>query len=236
MVLYMTISIALVGDYNDKITAHTAIPHALKLASSALDSSVTWKWVSTTDILNPAIDLSEFSGIWVVPGSPYANMNAVLEAIKFVRETKRPFLGTCGGCQHALIEYARNACNIYEADHAETNPKGKALIVTPLSCSLVEKEDQVVFAPDSRLSKILGEGPIYEGYRCNYGLNPKWRSQLETAGLRFTGFNTYGNTCAFELPNHPFFIGTLFQPERSALKNEQYHPLILAFLEAQKLG
>lgn len=157
-------------------------------------------------------------------------MNGALTAIQFARENNRPFLGTCGGFQHALIEYARNVCKLVAADHAESNPGCRTLIVTPLSCSLVGKTGQISFTPGSQLHEIFKGKDTTEAYHCNYGLNPEWKDQFEQAGIHFTGFDSENQVRAFELPSHPFFIGTLFQPERSVL-NKQQHPLITAFIE-----
>jgi len=224
--------IALVGDYNKDIVAHLAIPSALQLASESLDLDITWSWVDTSKINSDNLScLSEFSAIWVVPGSPYLNMEGALCAIRFARETRRPFLGTCGGFQHALIEYARNVCGISVAEHAETNPESAELIVVPLLCSLVEKTGQISFTAGSHLHSIFKGELGIEGYYCNYGLNPLWKDRLEASGLSFTGFDNIGDIRAFELPTHPFFIGTLFQPERSALYHQK-HPLIQAFVAA----
>ncbi len=73
--------------------------------------------------------------------------------------------------------------------------------------------------------------PTHEGYHCNYGVNLAYRARLEDAGLRFTGFDAAGDIRAFELPRHRFFLGTLFQPERSALRGVS-HPLVEAFVTA----
>ena len=151
--------------------------------------------------------------------------------IRFARETKRPYLGTCGGCQHALIEYAQAICHVPDADHEETNPKAKNLIISRLSCSLEGKSDQIFFIPPSRLFSIFAGQPATEPYQCNFGLNPEWKKKLEAAGIVFSGLDAAGEVRAFELPSHPFFIGTLFQPERSALINKE-HPLIKAFVTA----
>lgn len=228
----MTKSIALVGDYNKNILAHLAIPQALEFARKFLNTDITWSWIETAAIRKEDTSrLAEFSAIWVVPGSPYAHMDGALSAIRFARETGRPFLGTCGGFQHALIEYARNVCDEPHADHAETNSESTALVITPLSCSLVEKTGQILFFPGSRLHSVFGGQPTMEGYHCNYGLNSQWKQRLESAGLRFTGLDTTGEVRAFELPGHPFFVGTLFQPERSAFQGKQ-HPLIRTFVES----
>jgi CTP synthase (UTP-ammonia lyase) len=194
--------------------------------------SIAWEWIHTTKIKSATGDLADFSAMWVVPGSPYANMDGVLAAIRFARETRRPFLGTCGGFQHALIEFARDVCGAAAADHAETNPAaGAELVVTPLACPLVEKSGDLRFAPGSRLHKIYDGDTAHEGYHCSYGLVPAWRGRLESAGLRFTAFDDGGDPRAFELPGHPFFFGTLFQPERSAQRDEP-HPLIVALVRA----
>ncbi len=236
----MTAAIALIGDFSEDVVAHQAIPRALRIARTALGATVTWTWIDTGDV-DPASDppirrrrrtsLARFAGFWAVPGSPYANLYGALAAIRFARTTGRPFLGTCGGFQHALIEFARNACDVRDADHAESNPAAADRVVTPLACGLVEKRGRIDFEPGSRLHGIFGKRPATEEYHCRYGLNPAWRPRLEAGGLRFTGLDEAGEVRAFELPGHPFFMGTLFQPERSALRDEP-HPLITAFVEA----
>jgi CTP synthase (UTP-ammonia lyase) len=226
-------SIALVGDYSPEVVAHRAIPCALELACAAAKSDVTWQWIATRDIRHAARDLAKFSAVWVVPASPYENMAGALAAIRFARETQRPFLGTCGGFQHALIEFARNVAGLSTADHAETNPTGGTLVVAPLSCAMVEKTGPIRFAPGSLIRAAYGRDTAQEGYHCSYGLNPAHRATLERAGLRFTAFDDAGDVRAAELPAsaHPIFVGTLFQPERAALRDE-LPPLVAAFVRA----
>jgi CTP synthase (UTP-ammonia lyase) len=223
--------IALVGERDPQKPAHVAIPRALELARHHLAVRLDWDWVATDRVFNPAKTLDGFAGIWVVPGSPYENMDGALAAIRYAREQGVPFLGTCGGFQHAIIEFARHVAGIRDADHAETNAGGGSLVVTPLSCSLVEASDKITFTPGSRLHGLFAGQPARGEYHCNYGPNPSFRPQLESAGFRFTAFAGNGDIRAGELPSHPFFIGTLFQPERSALRNAR-HPLIEAFVQA----
>src|SRR6185295_14806073 len=124
--------IGLIGDFNPDVTAHRAIPKALALAAKSIGCEVEPVWLATDKIvLNDARQFNGFDSLWCVPASPYANMDGALWAIQFARENKGPFLGTCGGFQHALIEYARNVLGIRDADHAETNPRGNSLIVSP---------------------------------------------------------------------------------------------------------
>ncbi len=223
--------LALVGDFNPEVVAHQAIPRALELAAKATGVETTWDWIGTNTISNAPRQLAGYAGIWCVPASPYRSMDSALAAIRFARETRRPFLGTCGGFQHALIEFARNAAGISDADHAETNVAGAHLVITPLACSLVGQHEDILFTTGSQLHRIHEGRSSREGYHCNYGTNPAYRSRLEAAGLRFSGFDREMQIRAVELPGHPFFIGTLYQPERSALTDRQ-HPLIQAFVRA----
>lgn len=252
-----TIRIGLIGDFNPQVTAHGAIPKALALAAQAVgapvpdpartEASATSRagdrrspvgaiepvWLATGRIVpQDTRQFAGFAGLWCVPASPYASMEGALWAICFARENKLPFLGTCGGFQHALIEYARNALGLGDADHAETNPDGSSLIVTPLACSLVEQTGTVRLKAGSRIGRACGE-TITEGYHCRFGLNPAFQSQLEGGELEFTGWDEQGEVRAFELRSHPFFVATLFQPERSALTGAA-HPLICAFLSAME--
>ncbi|HEY8994740.1 MAG TPA: hypothetical protein VIM71_08775 [Lacunisphaera sp.] len=223
--------LALVGDYNPDVVAHRAIPLALELATNVAGRIVTWDWIGTDTVTDAPRQLAAYAGIWCVPASPYRSMNGALAAIRFARETRRPFLGTCGGFQHALIEFARNVAGLTDADHAETNAAANDLVVTPLACSLVGQHENILFTPGSQMHRIFSGQSSHEAYHCNYGVNALYRSRLEAAGLRFSGFDREMQIRTFELPSHPFFLGTLFQPERSAFTGHS-HPLIEALVKA----
>jgi CTP synthase (UTP-ammonia lyase) len=228
-------TIALVGDYSEEVTAHRAIPRALQLARESLGADVDWTWIKTRDIRNPSSDLAPYCGLWVVPASPYENTEGALGAIRWARESARPFLGTCGGFQHAILEFGRNVAGIAGAVHAETNPGGADLLLTRLSCSLVEVSGRINFDKGSLLGRAHASGGVMGEYHCNYGLNSAYRPVLETAGLRFTAWDDAGEIRGAELASHPFFCGVLFQPERSALRGE-LPPLALAFVRAAVSG
>jgi CTP synthase (UTP-ammonia lyase) len=93
-----------------------------------------------------------FDGLWCVPGSPYASMEGALNAIRQARESGLPFLGTCGGFQHALIEVARDLLGLADADHSESNPGGDVLLIDRLSCSLVGARGRLHVVAGSRLA------------------------------------------------------------------------------------
>ena len=224
--------IGLIGDFNPQIKAHQAIPQALELAAGNLGQRVEATWHATASLEGRCEEvLSGYDALWCVPGSPYESMDGALQAIRFAREGKLPFLGTCGGCQHATIEFARNVLGLTEADHAETNPNASLLVVTPLVCSLLESSETITFSPASRIAAIYGKNETVEQYNCSYGPAPQYQSLLEQAGMRIIGVDGNGEPRVIELVDHPFFIGTLFQPERSAFTGK-VHPLIKAYVQA----
>jgi CTP synthase (UTP-ammonia lyase) len=227
------IRIGLVGDRSDEVRAHGAIPKALALASNETGIAIEHAWLATPDLRGDAgALLAPFDAIWCVPGSPYASMDGALAAIRHARERRVPFLGTCGGFQHAVIELARDVAGLRAADHAESSPHAECLVVTRLACSLVKVKGAIRFAPGSRLGAIYGSlGPVIEEYQCSFGVNEAFRAELEESGVRFTGHDDTGDARALEIPAHPFFLGTLFQFELSALEGRT-HPIVVAFARA----
>jgi CTP synthase (UTP-ammonia lyase) len=176
-------------------------------------------------------DLSGFDAIWAVPGSPYESAEGALAAIRTVREQRIPFLGTCGGFQYALLEYARDVCGLAEVENAEVTPDASEYLIVPLECSLMGHEEAVMIVPGTLAAGISGPGRRTERYHCSYGLNPEYLEALTGSGLRFSGFDDSGHVRIMELPGHPFFMGTLFQPELQD-DGTQPHPIIRAFAVA----
>jgi CTP synthase (UTP-ammonia lyase) len=224
------IRIGLIGDYNPAVMAHQAIPRALRLAGDALGASVHHEWVPTEEIEDD-LRIRDFDGLWCVPATPYRSMEGALRAIRFARERGRPFLGTCGGFQHAIIEYARNVLGWVDAEHAESAPNAARLVITPLACALVEKTDTIRFQEGSILAVAYGCLEASEGYHCSYGINPAFLSAIMSGPLRLSAEDRAGEVRAVELEGYPFFVATLFQPERAALAGRA-PPLVAAFVRA----
>lgn len=221
--------IALVGDHSDTVLAHQAIPLAIDDAAAVLDIVVQYDWLDTPTITS-ADDLAGYDAIWVVPGSPYKNAEGAFTAIRYARENSIPFLGTCGGFQHAIIEYARNVMGWADAAHAETDSSGW-MVIDALTCSLVEKTDAIELRSNTLVHRAYGRDVIQEGYHCNYGIAPAFARELEHQPLRVTGWDEEGDIRVVELTTHPFFVATLFQHERNALEGRPA-PLVQAFLHA----
>jgi CTP synthase (UTP-ammonia lyase) len=157
--------------------------------------------------------LKGFDALWIAPGSPYKSLIGALNAIRYAREHDVPLLATCGGCQHVVIEYARNVLGFEDAAHAEYDPYASNLFITPLSCSLVGQTMQVEIEPGSRVEAIYGSRSAFEQYYCNFGLNPKVQQKLHDAGLRIVGRDANGEARILTLPKHRFFVATLFVPQ-----------------------
>jgi len=226
------IQVGLVGDYDAGTTAHVAIPKALAFAATAEKHEIEAAWLPTQSLTPDAEkQLQRFDGIWCVPGSPYQNMDGALNAIRFTRERRRPFLGTCGGFQHALIEYARNVRGLAGADHAESNPAAAMPLIAPLACVLRGVGGKIRFKPQSRVRQIYGCDEAMEEFNCEYGLNSRYVAIFEEGPLRISGVDGNDEVRVVELDDHTFFVATLFQPERSALRDVA-HPLIRAFVKA----
>ncbi|MCE7002805.1 hypothetical protein LWC34_08170 [Kibdelosporangium philippinense] len=215
----MTARLALVGDRSAAVRAHTRIP--LLLPDLDLDAY----WIPTEDVDE---SLAGFDAIWLVPGSPYRSEAGALRAVRIAREQRIPFLGTCGGLQHALLEFARDVCGL-DVHHAENDPNADDLLIVALTCSLVGHEGAVTVVPDSLAHRILGAGRTVERYHCGYGLSEKYLQQLQSHGLRVTGTDEAGQLRIVELDDHPFFLATLFQPE---LAERQPHPIVRMFATA----
>jgi CTP synthase (UTP-ammonia lyase) len=227
-----TFRVGLVGDYNAQVTAHQAIPRALRLASGVLGCAIEETWLPTSELADThGIDLSGFCGLWAVPATPYGSTEGALHAIRYAREQQIPFFGTCGGFQHAVLEYARNVLGHRDADHAELEPSTRVPLIAPLSCSMVEADGTIHFTANSQIARIYECSSATERYHCRYGMNPAYVAWFDDSPLTVTGVDEAGEPRAVELTGHRFFIGTAFQPERSALAG-QAHPLVVAFARA----
>ena len=225
-----SLTVGLVGDHDPSVTAHRAIPLALEMAAVQASMTLAAEWVPTDEIDAP-VRVAGYDGLWCVPGSPYRDPDGALRAIRFARETGRPFLGTCGGFQHAVVEVARNVLGWADAEHAETAPDAPCAVVAALACSLVEASSTVHAEGGTRLARAYGTAEIAEEYHCRYGLNPAFREALTAGPLRVAAVDDAGDVRAVEMDGHPFFVATLFQPERAALRGET-PPFVTAFVQA----
>lgn len=221
--------LAIIAEYDWNFEPHVQTDAAIAHSASVLGLEVQCEWISTADATVTA--LSGFQGIWFAPGSPYRNLSRTLEAIRFAREHEVPTLGTCGGYQHMVLEFARNVLGIRDAQHEEYDPYASRLIVSRMACSLMGQEMGILLAPGSKTARAYAAALIIERYYCNFGVNPDYVDQISLAGFGVVGMDAEGECRVMELSQHRFFVGTLFVPQARS-RPEQPHPLITAFLLA----
>jgi CTP synthase (UTP-ammonia lyase) len=229
----MSIRIGIIGDYHADFEPHRATDAALTHAAAALSLPIESAWLPTPslDVPDAIRSLATFNGLWVAPGSPYQSMSGALRAIRFARESGLPLLGTCGGFQHIILEYARHVLGFSDATDAEYDPDSSKLFISRLACSLVGRTLVISLQPGSLVARTYGATTVTEQYYCNFGVNPDYTNTLSSGDLAIVGSDAEGEVRVVELRSCPFFVGTLFVPQlRSQPKSP--HPLILAFLNA----
>lgn len=172
------------------------------------------------------------SAFWCAPGSPYNSAQGAMNAIQFARENNRPFIGTCGGFQHSVLEFARDVLGLIEIKNADFDPYEPNLFISSLSCSILGETRNILITEDSGVAQIYGERRTAECYNCSFGLNSAFKQQLIDHGFIIAGRDEIsGDTRILELPQNNFFIATLFQPQLSSTP-ENPHKLILAFFKS----
>lgn len=221
------IKIGIIGDFNPDFPPHSQTDTSLVHTASALGIHIDSQWLPT----DASHEYSNFHALWCSPGSPYQSLEGALHGIRYAREQMLPLLGTCGGCQHIVLEYARNVIGIEDAAHAEYDPYASRLFIQPLSCSLKGKVLPIEVLPNSLAARSYGRLTSEERYYCDFGLNPAYQDELQKAGLLITGWDPSQEARIVEIQNHPFYLATLFVPQ-SASRMDQPHPLIRAFVQA----
>lgn len=224
--------LAIIGDFNAGFPSHLATNEAISHTVQQYGIPLSYEWVPTHSIEADFDDIiATYHGYWIAPGSPYKSMTGALKIIQYARENGIPTLGTCGGFQHMVIEYARNVLGITDAQHAEYDPYASKLVINPLSCSLSGQTLEITLTdPASKTFHIFGGAQITENYYCNFGLNPDYQQQLHDNGFRIVGTDKLQEARILELATHPFFIATLFVPQANSTK-ETPHPVITSFLQ-----
>jgi CTP synthase (UTP-ammonia lyase) len=204
--------IALVGDRDPQYVTHRALDAVLE--------RIPGEWVPS----ERAAEAAGYGAVWIAPGTPYRDDAAVLALIDEARRSGQPLLATCGGFQYAALALAGPG-----ARHAETSPDAPDPLIAPLACTLYGERRTVTPVAGTRLAEIVGADP-FEGFHfCGYGLAAP--EPLVAAGARICAHAPDAGVEAFELPEHPFFIATLFQPQMSALDGGPLSALVLALAQ-----
>lgn len=224
--------IAIIGEFDKDFRPHVATNEAIEHSRKIVACDFVAEWVSTEYVeTNFEEVLKTYKGFWIAPGSPYKSMKGAIKLIQHTRLKKIPTIGTCGGFQHMVIEFARNVLNVKEAEHAEYNPYASKLVVNPLSCDLKGEPLEIeIIDKKSKTYDIYKSVLIKEKYYCNFGLNPEYQTQFDENGFKIVGSDKHKEARIVELENHPFFIATLFVPQDNSTI-EKPHKLVTEFLK-----
>jgi CTP synthase (UTP-ammonia lyase) len=224
------IQIGLVGDFSEKKHTHIALNNSIEHCRRHFHLEIIAHWLPTESVTDSFLANHQYEGFWFTPGSPYINDDHVYHAIRWARENNFPALGTCGGFQYMVVEYARNVLGFEQAGHEESEPGIADLIISRLSCSLKGQQEEVHITDlDSWLYRILKTNKITGHFNCSYGVNPVYQKSLNQYPMVFTAFSPEGEVRALEIRPHRFFKGTLFQPPLDST-TEKPNPLIMDFL------
>lgn len=236
-------TIALVGKYVELHDAYISVVEALNHGGLSNDSNVEIKWINAMDVNEANVSelLKDADGILVPGGFGDRGVEGKIEAIKYARENKVPFLGICLGMQCAVIEYSRNVIGYKEANSSEINPETKY----PVIDLMPEQKDidemggtmrlglyPCKLSKGSKAEEAYGDELVYERHRHRYEYNNEFRKPLTDAGLIITGTSPDGRLVEIvELKDHPWFVAAQFHPELKSRPNRP-HPLFREFVKA----
>ena len=239
-------SIAIVGKYVELEDSYKSLREALTHGGVANNLKVDVKWIESEELMDDDYEdrLRDFDAILVPGGFGKRGVAGMIRAIYYARKTRTPYFGICLGMQTACIEYARNVCELKEADSTEFDLETPHPIIFKLR-DLVGVEElggtmrlgawPCRLAPGSLVQEVYGGvDEISERHRHRYEFNPEFRQRLEREGLVFSGVSPDGKFVEMiELSRdvHPWFVGCQFHPEYKS-QPLNAHPLFAAFVRA----
>ena len=229
-----TVTIGIVGKYFDIGTSqlsdsYISVIEAVKHASWNNNLKPIIKWIDSKIFeKNPRklSSLNKLDGIIVPGGFGLSGIEGKIQTIRYAREHNIPYLGLCLGMQLAVVEFARNVCNMENADSTEVNKKTSYPVIDfiPDQIKILQESRYgatmrlgaypAILKKGSLINKLYGQEKIFERHRHRYEVNPKYVDALEKCGIVFSGRSPDGVLMEFmELPNHPYFVGTQAHPE-----------------------
>jgi len=232
------ITVAIVSKYGIE-DVYISIKEALKHAGRALSTEVNIRWIDAERC--DQAQLADADGILVPGGFGVRGIDGKIRAIRYARETKKPYLGLCLGFQLAVIEYARHVLGIADATSEELGPGSHVIAILPgqegvkdLGGTMRLGACTIHLKDDTLIRRLYGSGEVVERHRHRYEVNPEFIKDLEAAGLVFSG------TCvdlmeACELRDHPFYLATQFHPEFTS-RPSRPSPPYLGFVNACRVN
>ncbi len=239
------VKIAMCGKYTELRDSYASVIEALIHAGANLGTKVIVEWIETTDIEAGKLKIEDamknIQGIIVPGGFGDRGIEGKIEMIKYARENKIPFLGLCYGLQLAVVEFARNVCNLKGAHTTEVNSETKHAVIDilPEQKAIMKKGGTMrlgAYEADVKegtlIHKLYKSTKVSERHRHRYEVNPEYHDSLEKNGLIFSGTSEKGKLVEFiELKDHPCFIATQSHPELKS-KLEYPAPMFYGFVQA----
>lgn len=237
------VTIAIVGKYVALPDAYLSVAEALRHGGLPHDTHVQIKWIDSEQIEAKGVEkvLGQVDGILVPGGFGNRGIEGKIEAIRWAREKKIPFLGICLGMQCAVIEYSRNVCGMVGANSSEFNPDTEYPVIDLLP---EQKEiedmggtmrlglDPIRIQPGCLAFQAYQQELIYERHRHRYEVNNEYLPTLQDKGLKISGILPDRQLVEIiELPEHPWFVATQFHPEFKSRPNRP-QPLFRDFVGA----
>jgi len=237
------VKIALVGKYVELHDAYISIVEALNHGGLANNSNVEIKWINAEEVTEENSDklLSDCQGILVPGGFGDRGIEGKIEAIRYARVNKKPFLGICLGMQCSVIEFARNVLGYEGANSAEIDPETKYPVIDIMP-DQKDIEDlggtmRLGLYPckideNSKAYDVYNEKLIYERHRHRYEFNNEYRKAVTEAGMSITGSSPDGRLVEIvEVKDHPWYVSVQFHPELKSRPNRP-HPLFVGLINA----
>ena len=244
------VTVALVGKYIDLPDAYLSVTEALRAGGFANFARVNIKWVasdSCVSVQQAAESLADVDAICVPGGFGVRGIEGKLGALKFARENKIPTLGLCLGLQCMVIEASRNLAGLKDANSAEFDDKTSNPVISTMSeqVDIVAGNGQMGatmrlglykadLLPGSLVAGVYGALQVSERHRHRYEVNNKYRDQITSTGMVFSGLSPDKNLVEFvELPKniHPYYVGTQAHPEFLS-RPTRPHPLFAGLIAA----
>ena len=236
------VKIAILGKYFGLPDSYMSVVEALKHSCLQNKVNLDLVWIDADNF--EIEDLKKLNGVVVPGGFGYRGIEGKIGAIEYLRKNKIPFLGICLGLQCAVIEYARNVCGISDANSTEFSQTTKNPVIDLLPNQDLEADDvgasmrlgtyPCKIQPDSMAKDIYNNEIIYERHRHRYEVNNKFRNELESKGLVFSGLSPDEDLVEMiELKDHPYFVASQFHPE---FKSRPWDPapMFNSFIAASK--
>ncbi|GAA0859746.1 MULTISPECIES: CTP synthase [Clostridium] len=237
------VTIALVGKYVELHDAYISVVEALSHGGLANNTKVNIKWVNSEELESQDVNevLKGVQGILVPGGFGDRGVEGKIDAIRWARENKVPFLGICLGMQCAVIEFARNVLGLEGAHSSELNPDTKY----PVIDIMPEQKDIEDLGGTMRLGvypckldeetkayDCYKDEVIYERHRHRYEFNNEYKKEIIENGMTIAGTSPDGRLVEIvEIEDHPWFVAAQFHPELKSRPNRP-HPLFTGFIEA----